>query len=673
MRNAGLSVLLVAALAIVSCGGGGGDDGDGPDEPVSIDVGEASATVEVGATFQFHYSVYNASDTSVIWKVNDITGGDATVGTISTGGLYTASAVIPASNPVTVKAVANADKTKSDTAPVTITAPSSLTISPTSVTVPAGGTQQFTASSGASWEVIGPAGTDAGTWGTIDASGLYHAPAAPPWTGQVTVKGTSLSDTTKAGTGTVTIIFSNATLSGRYVFRYRTAEKPDAGFTGRLWAVGSFEADGAGAITNGSADFVSFASGGNASINAAFTGTYTVGADGRAAAEFVLAMQGSPVLPMKWVVNTPASGRIVAFDDTGSGWGNIDRQDLSTLGAGFEGTYVFVYDGLVSPHRPLSAAGMFDVSGGIVGSGMIDINDNGTLTSGAAVSGTCSGIDPATGRGTWTITANSQTHDFVLYAMGAWGFVFGSLSADQGYLGTASIQDKSAAYSNGSLAGDLVFISTGYAKVSETEGTPAAAAGRATADGQGNLTAGVVDSIAGGSGSVNAPASGTYAISPNGRGTMALTVGGGTNTLVVYLFAASQAYYVSMMPGVTSTGLWLPQSAGGFNTASLRSSFALTLRETFVDAGNDVVGQMSLDGLGALEGTADANFGGVLAPAAALTGTYSLATNGRGEVALTLGQATASYAVYALSRRIVYLVPIGAGAPSAAGYAYRQY
>src|SRR5213079_342410 len=89
-------------------------------------------------------TVQNTSNTAVTWQVNGVTGGNATVGTISSSGLYTAPAS-PAT--VTVTAVSQADTTKSASAQVTITPPTavSVTIAPTSATVAARGTQQFTA------------------------------------------------------------------------------------------------------------------------------------------------------------------------------------------------------------------------------------------------------------------------------------------------------------------------------------------------------------------------------------------------------------------------------------------------------------------------------------------------------------------------------------------------
>jgi len=63
--------------------------------PVTVTVAPKSANVVVGATQQFTATVANASDTSVTWQVNGVTGGDATNGTISVTGLYTAPVGVP--------------------------------------------------------------------------------------------------------------------------------------------------------------------------------------------------------------------------------------------------------------------------------------------------------------------------------------------------------------------------------------------------------------------------------------------------------------------------------------------------------------------------------------------------------------------------------------------------
>jgi hypothetical protein len=89
---------------------------------VSVTISPTSATVATGGTQQLTATVQNTSNTAVTWQVNGVTGGNATVGTISSSGLYTAPATVPSPATVTVTAVSQADPTKSASAQVTITA-----------------------------------------------------------------------------------------------------------------------------------------------------------------------------------------------------------------------------------------------------------------------------------------------------------------------------------------------------------------------------------------------------------------------------------------------------------------------------------------------------------------------------------------------------------------------
>ena len=180
--------------------------------PVSVTISPTSATVTAGGTQQFTATVQNASNTAVTWQVNGVTGGSATMGTISSSGLYTAPATVPSPAAVTVKAVSQADPTKSASAQVTITAVPvvSVTVSPTSATVTAGGTQQFTATvrntsnTAVTWQVNGVTGGNA-TMGTISSSGLYSAPASVPSPATIMVTAVSQADPTKSASAQVTI------------------------------------------------------------------------------------------------------------------------------------------------------------------------------------------------------------------------------------------------------------------------------------------------------------------------------------------------------------------------------------------------------------------------------------------------------------------------------------
>jgi uncharacterized protein (DUF1800 family) len=63
-----------------------------------------SSQVRLGSTVTFTATVTNASNTAVNWEVNTIPGGNSTIGTISSAGVYTPPAAIPNPNTVTIAA-----------------------------------------------------------------------------------------------------------------------------------------------------------------------------------------------------------------------------------------------------------------------------------------------------------------------------------------------------------------------------------------------------------------------------------------------------------------------------------------------------------------------------------------------------------------------------------------
>ena len=93
--------------------------------PVTVSVSPTTGSLQAGSgtTQSFSATVGYTLNTQVTWQVNTVAGGNATVGTISNVGLYTAPGTVPSPATVTVTAVSVADSTRSASATVTITAP----------------------------------------------------------------------------------------------------------------------------------------------------------------------------------------------------------------------------------------------------------------------------------------------------------------------------------------------------------------------------------------------------------------------------------------------------------------------------------------------------------------------------------------------------------------------
>ena len=83
-------------------------------------VAPATAMVRTGNQQAFTVIVTGALNLSVTWTVNGVAGGNSTTGTIAANGTYTAPLTLPAPNTVTVTATSVEDPTRSSSATVTL-------------------------------------------------------------------------------------------------------------------------------------------------------------------------------------------------------------------------------------------------------------------------------------------------------------------------------------------------------------------------------------------------------------------------------------------------------------------------------------------------------------------------------------------------------------------------
>src|ERR1700682_1388030 len=86
---------LALSIFLQACVGTPGGGNHPPPPAIAVVVSPASVSLQAGATQSFSATVSNTADTTVIWQVNGVTGGDAIHGTITTAGKYTAPATPP--------------------------------------------------------------------------------------------------------------------------------------------------------------------------------------------------------------------------------------------------------------------------------------------------------------------------------------------------------------------------------------------------------------------------------------------------------------------------------------------------------------------------------------------------------------------------------------------------
>jgi len=242
-------ILCVSFVLLVGCGGSNSSNSNTQPstnpapQSVAVSVSSSSSNVLLGNTQQVTATVTGASNTSVSWSVNGTPGGDSTLGTISTTGLYTAPQVLPSPASVTIRATSQADTSMTASTVLNIASDIVLNVatnpSGMSSVAPSGIVQLVAtvATNGhpnpaVNWSVNGvPSGN--ATVGTITATGtdtaLYTAPAVAPNPGSVAISATCLADTSKSAQVSATI--QPCTLNGTIGYVAPVPYTPPSGST----------------------------------------------------------------------------------------------------------------------------------------------------------------------------------------------------------------------------------------------------------------------------------------------------------------------------------------------------------------------------------------------------------------------------------------------------------
>lgn len=637
MKRLLLPMLLLNILVWSGCGGGGKSSTSST--AVTITISPTAATVQGGQTQQFTATLTNTTNMGVTWEVNGTAGGNAVVGTITTTGLYTAPLQLPSPANVTVTAVAQADTTQSAMATVTLTTPTIVVmVSPSTATLAAGATQQFGATvtgnsnTAVNWTVNGVAGGNP-TLGTVDATGLYTAPASPPKEG-ITVFAVSQADGTTKGAATVTAEFGNASLNGTYVF---LLTQPDINTgTGFAFRGGTLVFDGAGDISAGVEDENS--SGAGPMPNVAFTGTYTVGPDGRGMAT----INDPSARKFSFALISSTRGQLISFDNSPVPSGFIQQQDQTAI-ANAKGTFVFSFFG--DNAGPVAQVGDVVLDGaGNITSGSEDTNSHGVVTQNVPIVGTYS--LGAAGHGTATI----GTAHFAFYIIDASTLAF--LGTDPTGLRVAGsgFAQTGGPFTAANL-GTSVFLVNGNA-VSGNAGF--AQAGEFSTDGASSLNSGVFDQNNAGTLTIAAALTGTYTLASTGRGQLSFN----NQTFIFWLTSPTKAVLIEADGVATAGGLLLKQTGQPFSSG-VAGGYVFALAGS--DAANTnpfaIDGQLSTTGFGILAGNADVNEA-TLQPAQQslpLSGNLALSSNGRGTGSIKAGT-TLNYDFYFASPDQFFLI-----------------
>lgn len=413
--------------------------------------------------------------------------------------------------------------------------------------------------------------------------------------------------------------FTNASLKGQYAFSMSGSD-----FNGEFLArVGSFTADGNGAITGGIED-VNSAQGGQETLPYT-NSTYSIQADGRGVINLT---NETGTLKFSVTLLSATQGLIVQTDQSLSATtsGTFVLQTPSAFAASaVSGNYVFDFSGLdfssTSNGVPDSIVGQFAANGnGGISSGVLDQNnDTNLVTAAPFTSGTyqMDAVNGSTfGRGMVTFVADGTPHDYAFYVVNGSRLRMIEIDSNALTVGDAVAQG-SVPTTNAGFNGNFVFLATG----SSTSGG-LTEIGRFTANGSGGLNSIFADvndfgqvgslpngSLSGVAYSIDQTFAGT------GRGTMTFTDANlGTFELVFYLTSASGGVIQDVSGGIVADGSFQLQTGAPFTQAGLAGDFGFNFSgissndDTLVTAEEDFVGHLTLSSAAANNVTGAVDF-----------------------------------------------------------------
>jgi len=528
---------------------------------VTVTVSPADTTLPAGETLQLTAAIENAVDTAAKWHVNDVPGGDATLGTISAG-LYTAPSYPPPGGVVTITAISLADTSKTDSVNVTVEF-SNASLNGAYVFSVSGHTLGVGPYYAAGRFVADGKGNI--VTGTEDLAQINGASAQLSLTGNyefqpgrprgilnLLVEGFSTpatyrfsltptgggpllrSENSATGSGQFykqdADTFSNASLNGSYVFQF-----VGPAFPGTYAAAGILSYDGAGNITG----FEDINSDGKFLPQVPTTGTYSVDANGRAVLTMTATVGTESQTSQVTAYLISSDGAVLTSIDStgGTGLGMAEKQQITSFSnASISGDYVYFANDDPAVEGDF-ALGKLTIDGaGAITAGVEDNNYHGSVTQGTLFTGTYS--IPATdmGRGTVTIVTPDGTGGGIFYLVSEKkAFLLGTETSEP----TAGliVAQEGAPFSTSSLQGTFIYSLRGFSFMLE-----AGIVGSLWPDGSGTLSARENVNIGG---MLFGPAlAGTYSVGENGRGEVTMNDGVNEFLYTLYVVDSSHAFLV---------------------------------------------------------------------------------------------------------------------------------
>jgi hypothetical protein len=441
----------------------------------------------------------------------------------------------------------------------------------------------------------------------------------------------------------------NTLFSGAYSFLFHGF---DSG--GNVVIAGNFTASGTGTISGGQLD--SNRSGGTLGIftGSAFTGTYTIGSDGRGTMQLITTNSKGAMSTTNYLLAVDSGGNFhMIEDDTigtpqthGSG---IIKPVVGALSAAsFSGNYVFELDGQDHAGKPEVIVGVTHADGvSMTTPGMFDVNDGGTYNSAVQVTGSFL-VGSSNNKGVLDLTYQipsslSVTAQYTFYFVSENDIFLMAIDptdATHPRLGGEMIlQQASTLFDATSLHGTSVVTGSGL-DGSNASVLAGLLTGMTTPGGI-NEANSSFDQNDGGTFTPNNAAAGTYTPDPSTNGRIAFT-GLGARLAAAYLTAPNQGMLIGSDSAVTHGLLDAQTSTTPFSSSSILGGYTLSAETTLDPAVLNITGQFnSLDGNGSMTGILDEadNDGTPNTDQSVTIPNYVVGTNGRGtmQIGSTIG------------------------------------
>jgi hypothetical protein len=434
--------------------------------------------------------------------------------------------------------------------------------------------------------------------------------------------------------------FSAASLAGSYVCRLSGNDSfidtnnnlQTESYTETL----VFTADGAGNI-KGTEDFNSNLPAFGFTAGTAFTGQYAIGRDGNGSITINFSAPASGQINLSITVESTSRFYAVEADAftnfSANASGEGIKQDTTAFAAPPNGTFVMRAHQVFPTTVSSATVGALTSNNGTTVTGTLDVLRNDALLPQLTVTAGSFSTPDASGRGTLVYTDNASpavTRHFQYYVVDANNFQV--MESDSTVLGTGSAERQASG--SLTLSGNYAFGSSG-----DTDATIGGvrSVGVFTAGG-GTITGGMLDSVQDGGSILNEAFTGSYTQGANGRVDVTLTPSAGSVSEVFWVVSPSRAFFLVSATNKVEDGTIDVQTQATFANSDLKgqaAQYALVMDGFIPSSLLTRIGTLIPDGKGNLSMNEETNSfipgsppGTVFDPPT-LSGTYSVATNGR--------------------------------------------